>query len=286
MNYVLMNPKANNCQGEQDAREWAKCLKEDCQFIDVLTISDMGEFIGKLDADDVVYLCGGDGTLNHFVNDVAELNISNDVYYIKCGSGNDFYRDNKERCDELGRIRINELIKNLPIVSVNGIKRRFINGIGYGIDGESCRVGEEIRMNSSITTPINYTNIAIKLLLGKYKLRKATVTVDGITKEFKNVWMVPTMKGRYYGGGMMVAPNQNRDDESNKVTVVALFKRSRLLTLMRFPSIFEGKHVLKKDWIYVAEGKNVTVTFDIPCALQIDGETIKDVLTYSVEVSE
>lgn len=284
MNYVLMNPKANNGLGEQEAREWARCLNEECQFIDVLSVSDMGSFVSGLNSDNVLIVTGGDGTLNHFANDVVGVTLPNEVYYVKCGSGNDFYRDNKDHCDELGRIRLNGLIENLPIIEVNGIRRRFINGIGYGLDGEACRVGEEMRMTT--TKPINYTNIAIKLLLGKYKLRKATVTVDGKTIDVKHVWIAATMRGRYYGGGMMVAPNQSRYDESNNVSVVVVYKRSRLVTLMRFPSIFEGKHILKKGWIHTIVGKKVTISFDIPCALQIDGEVIHDVSTYSVEVDE
>ena len=30
-------------------------------------------------------------------------------------------------------------------------------------------------------------------------------------------------------------------------------------------------------------GRKVTVSFDQPCALQIDGDVIEDVLTYTVE---
>lgn len=284
MKYILMNPKANNGLGENDAREWAKCLDEEVTYIDVLKEKDMCGFVKGLNENDEIIVAGGDGTLNHFANDIADIDVPNKMYYVKCGSGNDFYRDNKEYCDEKGMIPLNRFLKNLPIVEVNGIKRRFINGIGYGIDGETCRVGEEMR--SKTTKPINYTNIAIKLLLGGYKVKRATVTVDGETRNFKNVWLAPTMKGRYYGGGMMVAPDQNRFDEENKVTTVLVYKRSKLITLIRFPSIFEGKHVLKTDSITVLTGKNVTVTFNEPCALQIDGEVINDVTTYSVVVPE
>jgi diacylglycerol kinase family enzyme len=52
---------------------------------------------------------------------------------------------------------------------------------------------------------------------------------------------------------------------------------------MRFPSLNKGEHVLKKDWVTVQTGKKVTVSFDQPCALQIDGDVIKEVLTYTVE---
>ena len=205
---------------------------------------------------------------------------SRSVDYVKCGSGNDFYRDN-EKYVKNGRIDLRPFLRNLPLITVKGIQRRFLNGIGYGLDGETCRVGDIQRATSD--KPVNYTNIAIKLLLGGYKLNKATVTVDGETNKYENVWLASTMKGRFYGGGLMVAPDQDRFDEEGLVSVVALYKKSRLLTLMRFPSLNKGEHVKKTDWVTVKRGKNVTVSFEQPCALQIDGDVIEDVLTYTVE---
>ena len=105
----------------------------------------------------------------------------------------------------------------------------------------------------------------------------------GKVSRFENVWMASTMKGRFYGGGMMVAPAQDRFNEDGTVSVVTLYKKNRLVTLMRFPSLNKGEHVLKKDWVTVQTGKKVTVSFDQPCALQIDGDVIEDVLTYTVE---
>ena len=180
-----------------------------------------------------------------------------------------------------GKIDLRPFLKNLPLVTVKGIQRRFVNGIGYGIDGETCRIGDIQRATSD--KPVSYSKIAIKLLLGSYKLKKATVEVDGKVSRFDDVWMASTMKGRYYGGGMMVAPAQDRFNEEGTVSVVTLYKRNRLVTLMRFPSLNKGEHVLKKDWVTVQTGSRVTVSFDQPCALQIDGDVIEDVLTYTVE---
>lgn len=282
MKYVLMNPKANNGQGESDAREWAKCLNEEVTYVNVLETKDMKAFVAGLNPEDVIIVSGGDGTLNHFVNDVADIEFANECYYVKSGSGNDFYRDNKAYCNELGMIPLNQFMKNLPIVHVNGISRRFLNGIGYGLDGEACRIGEEMRMTT--TKKINYTNIAIKQLLGGYKLNHATITVDGEVHEFDHVWLAPTMKGRYYGGGLMVTPNQNRFDPENRVSVCCIYKKSRLVTLLRFPSLNKGEHIKKKDWCSTFVGKNIEVKFAKPCSLQIDGEVVKDVTSYTVEV--
>ena len=53
----------------------------------------------------------------------------------------------------------------------------------------------------------------------------------------------------------------------------------KLKTLMIFPSIFSGKHVEKTKNVTVLTGRDITVTFDRPVALQIDGETILGVTT-------
>ena len=280
MTYLLYNPLANNSKGEQDAREWAAGNNAECEFTSLLDIRDMKEFLDGLREGDEVILTGGDGTVNRFANDVYGYEFKNPVYYAKCGSGNDFFRDNEHLAVD-GKIDIRPMMKNLPLITVKGIQRRFVNGIGYGIDGETCRIGDIQRATSD--KPVSYSNIAIKLLLGSYKLKKATVDVDGKVSTFENVWMASTMIGRFYGGGMMVAPGQDRFNEEGSVTCVTLYKKNRLVTLMRFPSLNKGEHVLKKDWVTVQTGKKVTVSFDQPCALQIDGDVIEDVLTYTVE---
>ena len=76
-------------------------------------------------------------------------------------------------------------------MTVNGKQYRFLNGIGYGIDGYCCQVGDEQREKS--TKPVNYTAIAIKGLLFHYKPTNAVVTVDGETHNYRKVWLAPTM---------------------------------------------------------------------------------------------
>ena len=101
MIYILMNPKANNGLGESDAREWAKCLNEEATYVNVLETDNMKEFLTSLKEEDEIVVAGGDGTIHHFVNNVVDLNLKNKMYYVKSGSGNDFYRDNKQYADEL-----------------------------------------------------------------------------------------------------------------------------------------------------------------------------------------
>lgn len=52
---------------------------------------------------------------------------------------------------------------------------------------------------------------------------------------------------------------------------------------MAFPSIFKGEHIKKTNMVAVMSGKEVTVKFTRPTALQIDGETILGVTEYTVK---
>ena len=276
--YVLYNPNANNGRGESRARTLESRLA-DCElvFCDMTEIASYSKFFSTLTADDRLIICGGDGTLNRFVNDTEGLDIPVSVYYYPAGSGNDFAHD-MGRTSEDDPFCIDPYIRDLPTVYVNGMEKKFINGIGYGIDGYCCEVGDAIKRTSD--KPVNYTVIAIKGLLFKFKARKATVTVDGITQEYNGVWIAPTMNGRYYGGGMMPTPAQDRLNDDRKLSFMVFHRSGKLKTLSIFPSLFKGEHVKHTKFVKIIEGKDITVRFDRPTPLQIDGETVLGVTEY------
>ena len=143
-----------------------------------------------------------------------------------------------------------------------------------------CQIGDDLRAKSD--KPINYTSNAIKLLLFKYKPKNAKVIVDGKEYSFEKVWILPTMKGRYYGGGLKVAPDQNRKNPDGKVSLVVYHCGSRLKSFMGFPKLSKGEHTGLKI-VTVLTGKDIYVEYDEPTALQIDGETVRDVLNYTVK---
>ena len=60
-----------------------------------------------------------------------------------------------------------------------------------------------------------------------------------------------------------------------------MFGSGKLKTLMVFPSIFKGEHVKHTEMCQVLTGREITVEFDQPTALQIDGETILGVTQYT-----
>ena len=275
--YVLFNPHAGNGLGEEKAR--ALTMDAELCFCDMTKLDSYEALCAGIEPEDGVILAGGDGTLNRFLNDTEGLSIPNDILYYAIGSGNDFLKDlNKEvGC---AHFSIKEYLTNLPTVTVKGKTYRFLNNVGFGIDGYCCEVGDKLRQTTD--KPINYAGIAIKGLLFHFKPRNAVITVDGKTYEFKKVWLAPTMNGRYYGGGMMVAPNQDRSNPEGTVSVSLMYGSGKLKTLMVFPSIFKGEHVKHAEMCKVLTGRKITVKFDQPTALQIDGETILGVTEYAV----
>ncbi|MCQ2794401.1 MAG: diacylglycerol kinase family protein [Bacilli bacterium] len=283
MIYILFNPKADNGHGEDNAKAIAEKLKIQVKFQSVIDLN-LKQFFDGLKKTDGVILTGGDGTLNRFVNDLAGHKPSNKISYARCGSGNDFYRDVVDHADEEGLIPLNRYIDKLPTVEINGKKTYFLNNIGFGLDGQCCEVADQIRATDP-GAKINYTGIAIKLLLGKYKLRKATVEVDGKVSNYENVWLATTMHGRYYGGGMTGAPRQDRLNKAHTNDLVIFTGKSRLLTFLRFPKFSGGKHDKLGKHIHHIVGKDIKVTFDIPCALQIDGETVLGVTSYTIKTA-
>ena len=272
--YILYNPYAGNGKSRQTAESLNYKSAEIVSMTDITSYAEF--FADKREASIVV--CGGDGTLNRFINEIDGI-PHGDIYYMASGSGNDFLRD-IEIFDQKEPVLINKYIENLPICEVDGRKIKVLNGVGYGIDGYCCLVGEKLKTENA--KKINYTSIAIGGLLGKYKTCGGKITVDGEEHRFKKIWLAPGMNGRFFGGGMMPCPNQKRLNGKGEVSVCVFHDTSNLQTLLIFPSLFKGEHIKNTKKVWTASGKHITVEFDSPTPLQIDGETIDGVTKYSI----
>ena len=284
MTYVLYNPLAGVGNGKAESEKMLAELHCEALLQDMTALPDYKTFFASLDAKDRIIVCGGDGTLNRFLNDTVDIDIPCELLYYAAGIGNDFLRDIGEITTK-EPIPVSKYLQNLPTVEVNGKTSYYLNGIGFGVDGYCCEVGDK-QKEKNRSKPVNYTAIAIKGLLFHYKPANAMITVDGESFSYKKVWIAATMKGRYYGGGMMTAPEQNRLAEDGKVTLVVMHGTGKLKTLMVFPSIFKGEHIKHTEMVAVHKGREISVTFDRPCALQIDGETVLNVTNYKVSAGK
>ena len=82
----------------------------------------------------------------------------------------------------------------------------------------------------------------------------------------------------------MPAPHQHRNDRTDHVSVGIMHQWGRLRTFLAFPGVSTGKQIKHKSLAKEFQGKHVTVEFDRPIALQIDGETVLSVTKYEVSI--
>ena len=188
----------------------------------------------------------------------AVTSVDNDISLFRIGLGAD------------GAENAAAVICPVPGIYINGEEYAFINGVGCGLDGYCCQLGEEKR--KAKTEKVNYTAMAIKAILFSYNPVGVTLTVDGVEHRFENVWLSPLMQGRYFGGGMKAAPNQKRD--SGELTVVVVHGASKLRLLTILPSVFTGEHIKYEKYVSVFTGKEIKISYDVPKPVQIDGEII------------
>ena len=278
MDYLFYNELSDAGRGKEDAETILSTLRQYFPTLKMQSVTsvDPKEFIGNAKPEDNIILTGGDGTLNHMANLIDLDHIPCRLFLYPFGTGNDFVNDVKEKQDPVTKlVPLNEFLADLPYVEVKGKTYRFLNGIGFGIDGECCVVAEKMKAEGK--TDISYSGITVKLLFSSFAPRSATVKVDGKEVKYGKVYLASAMNGHYYGGGMNIAPAQPRG--SHTLTSVVIEGTSRLGTLLAFPTITKGKHV-KKKYAHFVSGKEIEVTFDRPCGLQIDGEVVEDVLTY------
>lgn len=279
---ILYNPLSGEGGAEAKALGFKEIYRQNGEvtLLDVTTIDDLPPILREYGEGDLVLICGGDGTLNRFAYDTEGLSLDFDVFYCAVGTGNDFLRDLDKDVD-CEPFSVKEYLRDLPVVEIDGKKTRFLNGIGFGIDGYCCEEGDRLKAEKP-DKAVNYAAVAIQGVLGKFKPRNAVVTVDGVEYKYPMVWIAATMHGRFYGGGMMCAPDQDRLAKDGMNTLVVWYGSGKLKTLMAFPSIFKGEHIKHTDMIAVHKGHDISVRFSAPCPLQIDGETRLDVTEYKV----
>lgn len=270
---VLYNPLSNGGKGKEKAEEIKEYYDEKTlKYIDITSVERLEEFIIS-NSDKKIILCGGDGTLHYFVNDVDCDKLQADILYYPAGSGNDFKRDTIGTVKKYKPYKINKYLTRLPYAEVNGKKYRYINGIGFGIDSFACVEREKAKARKP-DKKINYTGIVIKTWAFNYKPIDAVITVDGKSYEYKDVWICPAMKCKSYGGGMIVTPNQDRLDENGNLSITVFHGKNKFRIAYGFFHTFSASHLKYTDICTEFSGRYIKVEFAKEAPVQIDGELI------------
>jgi len=190
---------------------------------------------------DAVVVCGGDGMISLVVDELA--GGTTPVGVVPAGSGNDFARDlgiprgDPEAAAEIvaaGRVRAADLG---CFTEPGGRTHHYATVLCAGFDSSvSGRVNEMRRFSGSL----RYL-AATAETFPHYEARPFRFTFDDGEVVEERVLLSAYGITRYYGGGMKICPDADREDGLLDVTWIPDMSKPK--AAWRFASVFRGAHV-------------------------------------------
>lgn len=222
---------------------------------------------------------GGDGTMNEVVNGFFEdgslINENSRLVVFSRGTGSDLIRtlgidkNIESLLEVLARDQEKQLdVGHLSFFCADGSmsERYFLNVADIGIGAETAnRVNKHSKrlsgfisfMLGTLSTVLMYKNINFEVL------------IDDSMKLNEIMNSVIIANGKYFGGGMMVAPDAVMDD--GFFDIIILGNLSKLDIIKSFPLIYKGKH-MKHPKLTHYKGRKVEVKSGVKGLIEVDGE--------------
>lgn len=226
-------------------------------WVDVQTLG--SDFYHCLRAEDEVFLSGGDGTVNCFIN---KCQVFPKLTIIPSGTGNDLVRS------------LQEQYQRVPIFKCND--KYFINGFGVGFDALVCQMVSQAKHNGKTTFPI-----AVYKALFKSKVQDIQVEIDGINYSFPSAFFVAIQNGKYFGGGVQITPKQDLTSEQLSICVVS--NGSKLVLATLFPTALFGLHHRFTKYVRILTGTSFKVKLENKYISQRDGEVDAETDVFQID---
>lgn len=227
----------------------------------------------------IIVSVGGDGTMNEVLNGFFEgnciINENASLAVFSRGTGCDLIRTLS-----IGREieNIIEVLKNInpircDVGKVNFIgydgenkSRYFLNISDVGIGGETT-----YRVNKSSKVLKGFLSFLIGTLSAiiAFKNKKLDIIIDDSISISGKKNGVIVANGRYFGGGMHVAPTAKIDDGLFDIIVLGDFSKIELIA--NFPKIYKGIH-LEHLKVEHYRGKNIKIYSQERVLIEFDGE--------------
>lgn len=254
--FVVVNPSAG---GGKTAKRWPKIAREISSRIGpfehaftkgpgdatslVRTAIDGGATL--------VIAVGGDGTINEAINGFADADgaIANQCGFaaLAGGTGADFLRSLSSRgTDPMARIASGKTrmidLGRVTYTADDGktTSRLFINIASMGLSGAVDRAVNAGRRPGLLPGFLAYY-LATVSALWHYRFARIRLTVDNQPPLTVNLAMAAIANGRYFGGGMKVAPQARLD--SGEFEIIVLSGGSKLTLLKDLPLVYRGTHM-------------------------------------------
>ena len=281
---IVVNPVSAN---KTTAREWPlfeKVLSDaGFEFEAVLTeypghAAELTRKALKLGYNTIMSV-GGDGTMNEVVNGFFEndrlIDENSRLVVFSRGTGCDFVRSlginrniedllailkrNREKQIDVGRLSLVRAEGNMPA-------RYFLNVADTGIGAETAN---RVNMHSKRLSGFLSFMLGTLSTVVLYKNQNFEVVIDDKIHLNGIMNSVIVANGKFFGGGMMVAPDAVLDD--GVFDIIILGNLSKYDIIKSFPLIYKGKHMNHPKLKYY-RGSKVKVTSGGKGLIEADGE--------------
>ena len=209
-------------------------------------------------------IVGGDGTINESVNG---LKHDIPVSIVPAGTGDDFIKNVNigKTLEEQIDTAINGEVMDVDLGLCN--ERRFVNGVGIGFDGLIVEDMASKRVPFLAGHAAYYYHVL--RILGGYKERHFTFSLDGGQKYKKELILLTVGNGTTFGGGFKLMPEAKIDD--GLLEICEIGKLSGLRRFLNISKLSGGTHGSLKEVLF-HRVEQVSIEGNDRLFAHIDGE--------------
>jgi YegS/Rv2252/BmrU family lipid kinase len=192
---------------------------------------------------------GGDGTASEIATGLLGAGAGQDVTlgFLPLGTGGDLLRTlgvPRSLSGALGTLRAGRVREidagRLEYADDQGARAQthFVNETSAGLAG---LVAQLVTRGTKTLGATGSFLVGTLRGLARYVPLAARVRVDGALAHEGPLVLASASNGRYFGGGMLVAPNASLDDGLLDAVIIPGMRKPELLA--RLPSLYAGKHL-------------------------------------------
>lgn len=209
-----------------------------------------------------VWVIGGDGTLNFFLNRYPFLRLPLSIF--AGGSGNDFHwlLYGTMPWDQQVKHVLNATPQPVDAGICNG--KIFMNSTGAGFDGA---VVKSLQGKAKKKGKASFFSAVLRKIV-LYKEHRYLVEADGVRVDGCFL-IVSVMNGKRAGGGFYIAPGAEISDGLLDITLIHKLKFWQRLRYL--PVVEKGKHA-GRFFSQQYKLSKFSITSDAPMDAQLDGE--------------
>ncbi|HTW92773.1 MAG TPA: diacylglycerol kinase family protein [bacterium] len=142
----------------------------------------------------------------------------------------------------------------------------FVNAAGFGFDATVTAEAQKSRHLSGLPLYL----VAVIRALSNLQCPLVRIRAGEFETE-QRVLMIAAANGRYYGGGMKVAPEARPDD--GLIEVCIGFSMGRISALTKLPRFVAGTHVTLKE-VRMLRAPELDLDFLEPVKIELDGDVL------------